>query len=663
MQSGTETLPEEKKKPVRKPAKKAGDKIKPAESSANESQNLTAEGKPEASAKAKGKKAESTAKESAQPETRGGVGCLPYEDGTAFRVWAPFAKSVSVIGDFNEWKTENGPMNPEGNGYWYADIKGAKTGQQYSYSILNQRDEVLKRTDPCARQVLSSQGPSIIHNPNFDWGNKVWEMPKWNALVIYQMHIGTFNVKEEGKPGTFESAMEKLSYLKDLGVNMIQLLPPTEFTGDFSWGYNTSLPYAVESAYGGPEAFKQFIKTAHENNMGVLMDAVYNHLGPHEMDIWRFDGWYEGDGGGIYFYNDEARSKTPWGHTRPDYGRPEVRQFLRDNAMMWIDEYRVDGMRIDSSIYIRNFYGAEGGPDNEIPEGWSLMQWLNKDIKASAPWKITIAEDLCSNLAITRPIDAGGAGFDAQWDSNFVYPIRQALTPPDDASRDMEQVATAVRFAYEGDAFRRVVYTESHDEVANGKARLSTEISPDQADDVWSKKRTVLGAGLVFTSPGIPMIFMGQEFLEDGSFHEHNPLKWDKAKEFKGLVYLYRELIAFRRNLKGTTAGLLGQTTVVHHVNNASKVIAYSRSDQGGPRDTTIVVMNFSANDFPSYLIGLPAAGRWKVRFNSDWEGWDESFGDTDSFDFDASEEGRDGLPATGNLTLGPYSMLILSQD
>jgi 1,4-alpha-glucan branching enzyme len=280
--------------------------------------------------------------------------------------------------------------------------------------------------------VTNSTGNGIIYDHKaFDWGDNNFQMAPGNELVIYEMHVGTFNVKEDGQVGTFDSAIEKLPYLQELGINAVEVMPVMEFSGDFSWGYNPSHPFAVESIYGGPDAFKRFVKAAHEHGIAIIVDVVYNHFGPSDLDLWQFDGWSQNGKGGIYFYNDR-RSHTPWGDTRPDYGRDEVRQYLRDNALMWFEEYRVDGLRWDAITYIKNIEGNEANPANDIPEGWSLMQWINEEIQQRFPGKISIAEDLKNNAWVAKDVGAGGAGFNAQWDSEFVHPIRQAVISRDD---------------------------------------------------------------------------------------------------------------------------------------------------------------------------------------------------------------------------------------
>ncbi|WP_236049401.1 alpha-amylase family glycosyl hydrolase [Hymenobacter negativus] len=596
------------------------------------------------------------------PNLQPGMGAVPHAAGTTFRVWAPNAEKVAVVGTFNDWQGDKNPLQPEENGYWAADVAEAGVGAEYKFRITNQGNDI-DRNDPYARQVTNSAGSSVVHDPNFDWGDDNFQMPAWNELVIYELHVGTFNAPDEEHVGTFASVAEKLPYLRDLGINCIELLPATEFPGSRSWGYNPANPFALESDYGGPVAFKEMVKAAHQHGIAVVLDVVYNHFGPGDLDLWQFDGWSENDGGGIYFYND-WRAHTPWGDNRPDYGRPEVRQYIRDNALMWLNDYRCDGLRADAIAFIRNVKGEEDPGDN-LPDGWSLMRWINEEIDQTMPWKITIAEDMRGNAGITESVANGGQGFDSQWDSSFVYPIRDALTTQNDADRDMNAVAEALTQSYNDNAFRRVIYTESHDEVANGKSRVPEEIMPGAADHWYPKKRATLGAALVLTAPGIPMLFQGQEFLADGSFVDTEPLQWQRVEERAGLVGLYRDLISLRRNYHGTTRGLGGQHTRVSHVNNTDKLVAFVRwaDGAGGPNDTTIVLANFANQAHEAYTVGLPGPGHWRVRFNSDWQGYDGDFGDMPSFGMDAEEGEYDGFPFHGSIAVAPYAALILSQE
>jgi 1,4-alpha-glucan branching enzyme len=302
----------------------------------------------------------------------------------------------------------------------------------------------------------------------------------------------------------------------------------------------------------------------------------------------------------------------------------------------------------------------QNGPD--IPEGWSLMQWVNNEIDATQPWKIQIAEDLDNNEWLTKTTGAGGAGFDSQWDASFVHPIRSAIIAANDNDRNMWSVRDAIAKTYNGDAFERVIYTESHDEVANGKQRVPEEIWPGNASSWFSKKRSTLGAVLVMGSPGVPMLFQGQEFLEDGWFADSDPLDWSKATTFAGIRSMYRDLIAMRRNQGGVTRGLTGQNTNVFHVNNNWKLVAWHRWMNGGEKDDVVVVANFAGVGRTNYRIGVPRPGFWRCRFNSDWAGYDASFGTWPAWDVWAENTPWDGMPHSIVISVGPYTGLVYSQ-
>jgi 1,4-alpha-glucan branching enzyme len=588
----------------------------------------------------------------------GGMGSILHPQGAAFRVWAPHAQKVSVIGSFNGWDGLAHPMQAEENGYWYANAAGVKAGDEYLF-LLSTPDGEFKRIDPYAREVSSSVGNAIVHDTNFDWNGDDFHIAAWNELVIYELHIGTFNDQNDSeRPGEFSSVSARLQHLKKLGVNAVQIMPVGEFAGDRSWGYNPAHIFSVETTYGGPLAFKKFVRLAHAEGIAVILDVVYNHLGPSDLDIWKFDGWSENDRGGIYFYNDE-RAVTPWGETRPDYGRGEVRQYLFDNAMMWLEEYHVDGIRFDCTQFIRT---VDGYGSHELPEGWGLLQWINSQITQKFPGKITIAEDLQNNKWLTKEVGAGGAGFGSQWDPKFVHPIRQAVITTDDQQRSLAAISDAICYRYNDDAFDRVIYSESHDEVANGKARVPQEISPNDPKGWYARKRSTLAAAMIFTSPGIPMLFQGQEFLEGGWFRDTVPVDWDQNDEFHGIVRLYRDLIRLRRNSGGLTRGLCGQFTQVYHLHEEKKVIAFHRWDKGGAGDDVVVVANFFNEAQDGYVIGFPAAGTWKLRLNSDWHGYNDDFKNHPCADIVAEQGGCDGLWWHAPISIGPYSVLIFSQ-
>jgi 1,4-alpha-glucan branching enzyme len=606
------------------------------------------------------------------PSRIAGMGAVLSPEGCSFRVWAPNADEVFVAGDFTRpvWEpgkialhrdAETGP----GRDYWSVFVPGVRSEARYRY-VIRRGEAVLWRMDPYGRDATRSTGDSLVLDPTFAWGEARFQMPPWNELVIYELHIGTFNDDAGGTTGTFEEAIEGLDYLRDLGINAIELLPAVEFDTDTSMGYNPSLLFAIENAYGRPNSFRHFVREAHARGIAVILDVVYNHLGPEGLNecFNKFDGWFVPGKEGIYFYADD-RSITDYGDTnRPDFGRGEVRQILRDNAMAWLHEYRVDGLRLDSTIAIRRAVG-KGVDRGDLPAGWALLQWIARDKDAEQPWKILIAEDLQDNEWVTKSPGAGGAGCNSQWDSAGYNAIKDALVAPRDEDRDLGRVRDALYKRYNGDAFQRVIYTESHDEVTrrDGRdlGRLPRKIWWDQPESWAARKRSTLGAGLVLTAPGIPMIFQGQEFLEIATWTDRTPLEWSREQRFGGILQLYRDLIRLRRNWFDNTRGLRGQNINVFHVDYGAKVLAYHRWAGGGPGDDVVVVANFSGQTFPSYNVGFPRPGTWYLRFDSDARVYQGDFGDVG---YNATADGgpNQGMPASGNVGLGPYSLLIYSQ-
>lgn len=601
----------------------------------------------------------------AAPSRVAGMGAILHpEGGVVFRVWAPNAEEVFVAGDFNDWSADATPLAREEDGCWSAHVTQAGAGQAYKYLVQGPgHAERFERSDPYAREISTSDSSCVIHDPDdFDWGDAAYSPPAWNEAVIYEMHVGTFNDEAGGGTGTFDTVAARLDYLRELGINCILLLPVMEFPGDHGLGFNPSHPFAVEYAYGGPSALKRLVRAAHERGIAVMPTVDYSHFGPQDLDLWRFDGWGEKGRGGIYFYND-FRANTPWGATRPDYGRPEVRRYILDNALMWLDEFRMDGLHWSATGYVRSVNGRVHDHADELREGRTLLQHANAEVQARFPGRLRSAEEMAQDPWLTGPLESGGGGFITQWDAGFVHPVREALVAVEDHDRDMQRVARAIAGTPEHGPFSRVVYTESHDEVANGRARVPHEIAPEQPDSWASRKRSTLGAALVLTAPGIPMLFQGQEILEDEWFRDSDPVDWSRLERFPGIHTLYRDMIRLRRNASGRTRGLQGQHVQVHHVNGADQVVAFHRWAQGGPGDDVVVVANFGNEAYDEYLVGFPRPGLWKVRLNSDWQGYSPDYEHHASNDKHADGPARDGMPCSAAVSIGAYTVVILSQE
>lgn len=574
--------------------------------------------------------------------------------GVVFAVWAPHASAVSVIGEFNDWDKSAHPLNREGD-VWCGHAASASAGAEYQF-VLDTAQGELKKNDPVALAMTHSDGASIVvDHTTFDWGNDgSFVAPQRTALVIYEMHLGTFFRGEEKKgPGSFDDAIERLDHLVSLGINAVELMPIAEFAGGVSWGYNPAFPYAVESDYGGVEGFKRFVKACHGKGIAVILDVVYNHFGPSDLDLWQFDGWEENGKGGIYFYND-WRASTPWGDSRPDYGRREVREYIRNNALMWFEDYHVDGLRFDMTFYMRS---TDDG--SEIADGWSLAQWINDDIQKAYPGAIVIAEDLRSNEWLTKPTGEGGAGFGSQWDEQFVHPVRALLSTQHDEDRSIDVTIKALEFRYNGDAFQRVVYTESHDEVANGKSRVPTEVDELDQEGYWAKRRSALGASLVMTAPGIPMVFQGQEVLTTGHFEDSSEFNWENAAIHAGIFQLYRDLIALRTNRNGAGGALQTQEIEVIHANHLEKILVFCRGNEEAGR--FVVVINLTNRAWDHYRFPLPHGGRWTLLFKADSQVYGEPFGSTAADSIEAEEHPMDGRAFSANAGIGSYDCLIFS--
>ncbi len=594
--------------------------------------------------------------------TRPGWGSTPFHDdvgtGVTFRVWAPNATSVYIPGTFNSWSTTMTPLvqeqtNGSLDGVWSADVAGVTNLSQYKIFINNGGG--IWKHDPRARWVTAAGTATgandIVYDPTaFNWNGDNMATPPQNDLFIYEMHMGTFPAGSS--PSRFVAATNKLDYLKGLGVNAVELLPIVEFgNSGNSWGYDPAQQFAVDNVqYGGPDGLKTFVQACHARGIAVFLDVVHNHYGPDLLDMWNFDGFAGNNslgGGGIYFFESNTNLQvTPWGYTRPNFSSPQVFSFIQDNIAMWLGEYHVDGFRWDAASAI--ITANDGSP---IAAGANLLNTVNSMIHTSYPGKISIAEDLYNSY-----------GFDGAWDTSYPYAVTPVLTNTVDANRDMNTIQSALKFnvRYGGLAgLGRVAFLEDHDVVGdlNGGVRLVTAIDPATPNSYRARKLSTLGAAVTLTAPGVPMIFQGEEMLENQSFDSGRLVDWSKTNTYSAIVQCYRDIIGARRDLKGYTPGLEGDYDDLLQVDNANKVVAFKRWKSAHPDQIAVVIANFAGTTLSNYAVNFPSAGNWYVHFNSDSTNYGSDFGNAGSSTVTAS-----GSPATANVTIGPYSALILSQ-
>jgi 1,4-alpha-glucan branching enzyme len=373
------------------------------------------------------------------------------------------------------------------------------------------------------------------------------------------------------------------------------------------------------------------------------MDIVHNHYGPGDLDLWQFDGHGGGENSaGIYFYEDNERGLTPWG-PRPDFGRPEVVAFVEDQVRMWFDEYRIDGLRWDSTINIRAI--NDGAITN--PEGERLLDRLARMIRTEYPDKISIAED-----------SVGDRRFDASWEYTFHTAgedgvVPQLLRESDEAKR-VGDVAHRIESEL---GFRRVIYTENHDETGrlNGKRRIITEVSEEDPHCLKARRKNALAAVLTLTAPGVPLIFMGQELLEPKEFHDSNPLDWRRGEDAFRSFLLHRDLVHLRRNLAGFSAALTGEHVRVVTADEENKLLVFRRYLPSSPDEDLLVVVNMSGQTLENVPVRFPQSGEWSVLLNTD----------NPRYGRDLAGAGQASVRTDGGqnaaVTLAPYSAQIFA--
>lgn len=623
------------------------------------------------------------------------LGATVHPGGVTFRVWAPHADSVAVRineGNAVAMAREPGHSDPS-DAIWSAEVPGARAGDRYKYVIRCKGNEAefidprgLELTDytPGASSVIVDIG---ARKPPF-------ATPSLQSLVIYEMHIGSFNPDpEEPTRYDFAGAAQKLDYLQKLGINAIQLLPinenavggfgrrgrggaATRLSGtapgagtnrqgpgrratDYDWGYDPSSYFAIKRSYGTPEEFLDFVNAAHAHGIAVIIDVVYNHMSGRNL-LRNFGGYSTPEFPNGLYFNDAAHGTSPWG-PRPDFSRPEVASFIEDNALMYLLQFGCDGERWDSVANLRAF--SSRGNTTPNPDGIQLMRKTIDDAHAAHPDKVFIAEDLRNESSITKQTAEGGLGFDTQWDNVTCGAIRRAVTG-DDASRDLSALAKVIDRTIGSAAFSRVIYSEDHDQVGHPprEIRMPALIDPKDPQSLKAKRLSDLAAAIVLTSPGVPMLFQGQEMLDPRTFTfgVNVPIDWSRVQTQASTIALYHDLISLRRNLGGHTAGLMGAHTQVYHVDEATHTLAYRRWDNGG--DAVIVAINFSSSPV-RVKIGFPRTGNWTTQFDSNSIKYDSRFPDATGEEVIATAAPAEGLAASAEVNIGPYSAIIFSQQ
>jgi 1,4-alpha-glucan branching enzyme len=583
------------------------------------------------------------------------MGANLVADGATFRVWAPNALAVHVIGSFNGGAPDDANLlNPVGGGHWAGFVPGVKDRDRYMFHVVGQGSEGPKR-DPYARE-LEQPFPAgcIVRETDFPWHDTGYVTPRFADFVIYQLHAGTFHTPRLPRGGTFLDVALKLPYLDELGVTAVQLLPIQEFQTEFSMGYNGTdyfapemdfavadadlpgyaaqvnallaarglAPYAMEDLRGEMNQLKAFVDLCHVHGIAVLLDVVYNHAGGSWGDesIWFFDRQSTdgGDRNSLYFTDiDHAGGRVF------DFAKPEVRDFLIQNARFFLDEYRLDGFRYDQVSVIDH---------DGRPHGWSFLQDLTSTLHAHRPGAFHKAEYWGVNPWIVKPAAEGGAGFDSSLTDGLRIALRDVIREaanPDARPLAMRRLGESLWPQGFAEHWQFVQGPENHDIVFNGREpRMARLGDPGNPRSWYGRSRARVATGVSLTAPGIPMLFMGQEFLEDKQwsdnlqYHGGLRLHWqgldDGDRQMHDHLRFVRELLA----LRWSHPGLRGQGFRVVWADDADRVLAFHRWIPGEGHDVMVVV-HLSTDDRHGYRIGFPGGGEWREVFNSDvYESW-----------------------------------------
>ncbi len=575
------------------------------------------------------------------------IGATPATGGTVFKVWAPSRSTCHVRGDFNNWSLAD-PLLKVGE-HFVGFAANALPGQEYKFFFNNNK----WNTDARARQVnpIDNLNSVIIDPFAYPWGDADFTPPPFEELVIYEMHVGTFAGRNDpvasgAIPATYADVAAHVDHFVELGVNAVELTPINEFPFDFSAGYNPITMFAPEWKYGDPDDLKHMIDVLHQNGIAVIVDIVWNHFSPTDNFMWNYDG--------SQLYFDSPAIDTPWG-AQADFDQAGVRDYFIDSLVLWLEEYHIDGIRMDATEFM-----------DIQSSGWGLMQRMNDLFDNRYADKLSSAEQLPDDPWITRPTDLGGAGFDAQWHDRFTDDLRQEIFDAAFGDPEMWKIAGIINGS--GTYLNRtsvINYLELHDEAwpSSGGQRMVVTIDPsDPHDSEFARGRTMLGQGIVATAPGIPMVLQGSEWLEStdfggGSAAGADRIDWSKKETYSDVFDYYSDLYRIRRT-NGALRANAGHQIIQQ--NESGNVIAWQRFDLDG--NVLLIVANFSNNDYTNYRVGAPAAGRWYELLNSQAAGYGGN-GLTNCGSVDTTAGNFDGQPQSIEITVPRMGLLVLRHN
>ncbi len=550
-------------------------------------------------------------------------------EGTHFAVWAPTARRVSVVGNFNLWDGRRHGMRPVGSsGIWALFVPGVDEGELYKFEIRSHDNRVFLKTDPYAfRMQHRPETASVVCDlDGYDWNDGDWMArrdagnPLTQPVNIYEVHPGSWRRDSDEFLSWSQLANELIPYVQEMGYTHIELMALAEHPLDRSWGYQVTGYYAANSRHGHPAELMQFVDRCHQAGIGIIMDWVPAHFPRDDFALAQFDGTY------LYEHADPRRGEhADWGTKIFNYGRNEVRNFLVSNALFWLEQYHIDGIRVDavaSMLYLD--YSREEG--NWVPnrfggrenlEAIDFLRQANRTLFQYYPGIMSIAEESTAFPGVTNPPEHGGLGFNFKWNMGWMNDtLRYMSLDPIHRKHHSSLLTFAMLYAWS----ENFVLPISHDEVVHGKASLLSKMPGDE----W-RMRANFRAYIVFmqTHPGKQLLFMGQEFGQWDEWTEARALDWHllEHEPHQQLQQLCRDM----NHLYRETPALYASDTSpdgfrwIECQDAARSVYAYMRVDLTQPEARPVVVVfNFTPVPREGYRIGVPQAGDWRKLLDSD---------------------------------------------
>ncbi len=594
-----------------------------------------------------------------------GARVRPELAGTSFAVWAPSARGVRMIGDFNHWDGRAHPMRSlGGSGVWELFVPGVGTGARYKYEICGPDGSWHRKADPMA--ALAEAPPataSVVYESSYEWNDQDWMAaragrdPLREPMSVYEVHLGSWRLGLSYA----ELADALVAYVKARGFTHVQFMPVAEHPYGGSWGYQVTSYYAPSARFGTPDEFRHLVDRLHQAGIGVLVDWVPAHFPRDEWALARFDGTL------LYEHADPRRGEHPdWGTLIFDFGRREVRNFLVANAVYWLEEFHIDGLRVDavaSMLYLD--YSRKAGEwtpnvlgGRENLDAVSFLQEVNATCYKRSAGIVMIAEESTAWPGVTRPVHLGGLGFGLKWNLGWMHDTLSYLAhDPVYRRYHHSELTFSMMYAYS----ENFVLPLSHDEVVHGKGSLLGKVPGDD----WKKFATLRALfGYMWAHPGKQLLFMGSEFGQRGEWSQENGLDWAalQGPAHVGLQHLVGDLNAAYRLLPSlwrddySPAGF----SWIDANDAFGNVISFLRFAAGAP--AVACVINFSGDPHYDYRVGLPSAGRWREVLNTDAADYGGS-GVGNLGQAEAEDVPWHGRPASAVLTVPPLAALWLAHD